>query len=177
MEEIHGIKIHEDSSGPRPIRVRGTSIIGLVGEASGASEKFWPVNTPVLVSKHPDEFKDDRKLGLNTNLYKALKTIFDEQPTFVVVVRATSAKEVEKAVKTFEKSESITGKVPKILCTNGYAANTETAGINPVLQSFTATAKKIRSTFPRNTSRPNATARSLELLRTPCIVGHTIGRR
>ena len=145
MEEIHGIKIHEDSSGPRPIRVRGTSIIGLIGEAAGASEKYWPVNTPVLVSKHPDEFKDDRKLGVNTNLYKALKTIFDEQPTFVVVIRVASAKEAEKAVKIFEKSESITGKVPKILCTNGYAANAESAGVNSVLQSFTATAKKIRS--------------------------------
>lgn len=145
MEEIHGIKIHEDSSGPRPIRVRGTSIIGLIGEAEGASNKHWPVNTPVLVSQHPEEFAEERKLATNTKLYKALKTIFDEQPSYVVVVRIASKKDAAAAVKQFEKSESITGKVPKILCTNGYAATVDSAGINGTLQEFTSTAKKIRA--------------------------------
>ena len=29
---------------------RSKSHVSLVGEAAGASEKYWPVNTPVLVS-------------------------------------------------------------------------------------------------------------------------------
>jgi len=145
MEEIHGIKIHEDTSGPRPIRVRGTSILGLIGEANGADAKYWPANTPVLVSQHPDSFTEERKLDPATNLYKALKTIFDEQPTYVVVIRMEGEVDAAKTVKLFERSESITGKIPKILCTNGYTASLVSDAVDPVLQAFTATAKKIRA--------------------------------
>lgn len=117
---FHGLHIYEEDSGPAPIKINGTSVIGIIGEAPDAKSTKWPLNTPFLITKSPDDLKSDETLGDTGSLVTGLRAIFETCPTFVVAIRVENAEAVPAAVKLFEKAGSIAKMVPKILCTNGY---------------------------------------------------------
>ena len=117
---FHGISVLEDNSGPKPVRVTSTSVIGIIGTAANANVTKWPENKPFLISKHPDEFKGNETLGDTGSLVTGLRAIFDTCPTFVVGIRVATEDDVAAAVPLFEKAGSIAKMVPKILCTNGH---------------------------------------------------------
>jgi len=91
---FHGINILQDNSGPKPIKVAGTSVIGIIGTAANANATKWPVNKPFLITKHPDEFKGNETLGDTGSLVTELRAIFDTCPTFVVGIRVSSDSDV-----------------------------------------------------------------------------------
>lgn len=149
-QNFHGINFHEDNSGPFQIRLMGTSIIGIIGKATSASDEHWPAKTPVLVSVHPDKMITERQFtgaDKEESLYLGLKAIFDEQPCNVIAIRIKGDTDAEilEAIQMFEKAASIVGKVPKILCTNGYIADKISDTLDQKLDQFRKTADKIRA--------------------------------
>ena len=162
---FHGISVLEDNSGPKPIKVSGTSVIGIIGTADQANDQKWPVNKPFLITKHPDEFKGNETLGDTGSLVSGLRAIFDTCPTFVVGIRVATEDDVAAAVPLFEKAASIAKMVPRILCTNGHTRKVAAQSLNslsneaddeiseeskkimadPVAVAFSNTAEKIRA--------------------------------
>ncbi len=130
---FHGISVLEDNSGPKPIKVSGTSVIGIIGTADQADVQKWPVNKPFLITKHPDEFKGNETLGDTGSLVSGLRAIFDTCPTFVVAIRVKSESDVASAVPLFEKAGSIAKMVPRILCTNGHTKKVAAQSLNSLI--------------------------------------------
>ena len=47
----HGVRVIETSEGVHPIRIISTAVIGLVATATDADATYFPLNTPVLVTR------------------------------------------------------------------------------------------------------------------------------
>ena len=77
---LHGVETIEIDSGPRPVRLVKSSVIGLVGTAAAG-----PVNELVLVSGESDfaQFGAD---GAGYTIVRELKRIFKQKGTVVVAV-------------------------------------------------------------------------------------------
>ena len=50
MSFLHGLEVVESASGLSEVKVNSTSVIGVIGTASDASEEDFPINEPVLIS-------------------------------------------------------------------------------------------------------------------------------
>lgn len=77
---LHGVETIEIDSGPRPVRLVKTAVVGLVGTALAG-----PVNVPVLVS-HERDFAQFGPDAPGCTIRKALARIYKQKGTVAVVV-------------------------------------------------------------------------------------------
>ncbi len=167
---LHGVEVTEIANGVRPIEQVSSSVIGIVGTAPGADPVAFPLNTPVIVAGSRYEAA---KLDVTTDgtgggtLLHALDGIFDQIGATVIVVRVEEGAddsetltnvigEVDadtgqyKGVHGLLASESVNGKVPKILCAPGFthqrpedAEGVETS--NPVVAELVTIAERLKA--------------------------------
>ncbi|WP_086930628.1 phage tail sheath C-terminal domain-containing protein [Agarilytica rhodophyticola] len=83
MPFLHGVEVVEIDTGPRPIRTARSSIIGLIGTAPDADER-WPLHTPKLIAGRRG---DTIGLGTTGTLPAAIDDIFDQTGAMIVVIR------------------------------------------------------------------------------------------
>jgi len=74
---LHGVETIEIDTGPRPVRLVKSSVVGLVGTSS-----IGPVNKNILVTKYGDlaQFSPDG------TIFRELKRLWDQKPTVCIVV-------------------------------------------------------------------------------------------
>lgn len=73
---LHGVETIEIDTGPRPVRLVKSSVVGLIGTAGAG-----PVNQNVLVTKHADI----AQFGTDGTIARELKRMWDQKPTVVIV--------------------------------------------------------------------------------------------
>ncbi|MBQ7627078.1 MAG: phage tail sheath subtilisin-like domain-containing protein [Rhodocyclaceae bacterium] len=77
---LHGVETIEIDSGPRPVKLVKTAVIGIVGTAVAG-----PVNTPVLVSSERD-FAQFGPAHAGATIRAALERIYKQKGTVAVVI-------------------------------------------------------------------------------------------
>lgn len=147
---LHGIDFLDIDTGPRPIRVASSSVIGIVGTAPDADPTAFPLNTPVLIagSRKQAALLDTTGNGEGT-LPSALDDILDQAGAAVVVVRVdegvsdtetlanviggTDANTGQyQGVYGFLGAKSVVGVKPRILCAPGFTHQRRTGAITAV---------------------------------------------
>jgi phage tail sheath protein FI len=149
MSFLHGVEVLELDSGPRPIRIAPTSVIGIVGTAPNADESAFPLNTPTLIAGSRLEAAkldlSDQKLGTLPN---ALDGILDQAGAVVIVVRieegATEAETLAnviggvnaetgafEGVQALLGAQSVVGFSPRLLIAPGFTHQRLEDGDNP----------------------------------------------
>lgn len=140
---LHGVDVIEIDTGPRPIKVARSSVIGLVGTAPDADSDKFPLNTPVLIagSRQEASYLDTKGSGGGT-LPAALNGIFDQIGAVVVVVRvepgadeaATQANVIggttngeSTGLSVLLEAQSEVGVTPRILAAPGFSHLTAVA--------------------------------------------------
>ncbi|MGS5088280.1 phage tail sheath subtilisin-like domain-containing protein [Hydrogenophaga sp. A37] len=73
---LHGVETIEIDTGPRPVRLVKSSVVGLIGTAGSG-----PINQNVLVTK----YGDIAQFGTQGTIARELKRLFDQKPTVVIV--------------------------------------------------------------------------------------------
>ena len=135
---LHGVEVIEINSGPRPIQVVRSSVIGLIGTAPDADANQFPYDTPVLIagSRKQAAGLDTKGKGAGT-LPAAIDGIFDQVGAVVIVVRVqkgaddaatrskviggTTAKGENTGLKVFLEAQSELGFTPRLLCAPGFS--------------------------------------------------------
>jgi phage tail sheath protein FI len=144
---LHGVQVLDIDSGPRPVQIASSSVIGIIGTAPDADPIAFPLNTPVLVagSRTVAAKLDMTGNGAGT-LPDAMDSIFDQIGAVVVVVRvdvgandtATLANIIggvdgvtgqRKGVQAFLAAKSMLGVQPRILIAPGFTHTRVTNGI------------------------------------------------
>ncbi|ETT00154.1 phage tail sheath protein [Providencia alcalifaciens] len=80
----HGVRVVEINEGTRPISTVNTAIVGMVCTADDADAKYFPLNTPVLIT---DVIEASSKAGDSGSLARALDAIGNQSKPVTVVVR------------------------------------------------------------------------------------------
>ncbi|HHR6404364.1 TPA: phage tail sheath protein [Providencia alcalifaciens] len=80
----HGVRVVEINEGTRPISTVNTAIVGMVCTADDADAKYFPLNTPVLIT---DVIEASGKAGDSGSLARALDAIGNQSKPVTVVVR------------------------------------------------------------------------------------------
>lgn len=165
---LHGVEVTEIANGVRPIESVSSSIIGIVGTAPGADPVAFPLNTPVVVAGSSYEAA---KLDVTTDgtgggtLPAALDGIFDQIGATVIVVRVEEETQetdtlvnvrggVDAQTGQYEgvyallASESVNGKVPRIICAPGFTHQRPNDGdgnptANPVVAELISIAERL----------------------------------
>ena len=134
---LHGPEVIEIDSGPRPIQVVRSSVIGLIGTAPDADANQFPYDTPVLIAGSRKEAAGLDAVGDgNGTLPAAIDGIFDQVGAVIVVVRVaegsddaetqanivggTTPEGENTGLKVFLESQSELGFTPRLLCAPGY---------------------------------------------------------
>lgn len=153
---LHGVDVIEIDSGPRPIKVARSSVIGIVGTAPDADANKFPYNTPVLIagSRQEASFLDTTGNGEGT-LPAAMDSIFDQIGAVIVVVRvaegnddaATQANIIggttngeSSGLPVLLEAQSEVGVTPRILCAPGFSH------VQAVASEMEAIANRLRGT-------------------------------
>jgi phage tail sheath protein FI len=138
---LHGVEVVEITDGPRPLRTVRSSVIGLVGTATGSPAGF-PVNTPVLVTSASAA----SQLGATSYLGKALEAIFKQAGALVVVVRVATKADVAgtaaalSGVHALRSSQSVLGFTPRVIVAEGADSVTTIDDVKSVASSLRAVA-------------------------------------
>ncbi len=132
-EFMHGIRTTEKLANEQAIRSRSPSVIGLIATADDADATYFPLDTPVLVTKISDA---QGKAGTTGTLKRVLQDIADQVRPVMVVVRVAEGKGADEAAKAADQlantigdnvagaytgayallaAETITGAKPKII--------------------------------------------------------------
>lgn len=166
----HGPEVEEVVNGVRPIESVSSSVIGIVGTAPGADPIAFPLNTPVVVAGSRYEAA---KLSISGDgvllgtLPGSMDGIFDQIGATVVVVRVQEESQESDTlvnviggidadtgnyagVHAFIASESINGRVPKILCAPGFTHQKPVDGdgnpsANPVIAEMISIAERLKA--------------------------------
>lgn len=157
---IHGVRVLEVASGPRPVTTVRSAIIGIVGTAPLADATAFPLNTPVMIAgSRAEAAKLALTAGDRGTLPQALDDIFAQAGAVVVVVRvekgvsetATMANIIAGARHLID-AESILGVAPRILLAPGFThqrpADAENVGeflANPVVSELVTVAERLRA--------------------------------
>lgn len=104
---LHGVRVIEQTDGPRPIRTIATSIIGIVATGDDADAALFPLNEPVLLT---DLAQAIGKAGKKGTLAKTLNAIYRQANNLTVVVRVAEAKNDATAQNAAVIGEYINGK-------------------------------------------------------------------
>lgn len=126
----HGISTSTDDSGARPVVVKPTSTIVIIGTAPDADADTYPLNTPVLVAGSPSVLA---KLDTSANgdregtLLKCCEAIFDQKRTIIVVIRveegadiAATRVNVIAGFNAIDGVQELIGYKPRILIAPGF---------------------------------------------------------
>lgn len=102
---LHGVETIEIDTGPRPVRLVKTAVIGLIGTAVAG-----PVNTPVLVSSDRD-FAQFGPAVQGSTIRDALDGYYDQKPTVVIVVNVLDPTMHKTAVPMEQADVSLDGRI------------------------------------------------------------------
>jgi len=135
----HGIFLVTDNSGPRPIAVLNTSVIGIVGTAEAADAAAFPLNTPVLISgsrRQAAKLDTTSDLSGVGTLYDSVNAILDQSGALIVVVRvaegadaaetqtnvigATAADGSRSGLQALYDARTVLGVAPRIMLAPGF---------------------------------------------------------
>ncbi|WCR54463.1 MAG: Putative prophage major tail sheath protein [Wolbachia endosymbiont of Ctenocephalides orientis wCori] len=105
---LHGVNVIEITSGARTIRTSKSSVIGVIGTATDADEKVFPLNKPVLIS---GRLKEAAKLSKQGTLFSAVSSIFSQIGATVVVIRVEESNNADTKLKESETLGNIIGGV------------------------------------------------------------------
>lgn len=148
---LHGVEVVEIDTGPRPIRIVRSSVIGLIGTAPDADPTNFPLNTPVLIAGSRREAgRLDLTGQARGTLPNALDAIFDQAGAMVVVVRVAEGADTDETmtniiggvtagggaytgVHAFLAARSEVALTPRLLIAPGYTHQRITDGITSVL--------------------------------------------
>ena len=102
---LHGVETIQIDTGPRPVRLVKTAVIGLIGTAVAG-----PVNTPVLVSSDRDfaQFGPDVS---GSTIRDALDGYYAQKPTVVIVVNVLDPAVHKTAVPTEQADVGVDGRI------------------------------------------------------------------
>ncbi len=167
---LHGVEVLELDSGPRPIRISPTAVIGIVGTAPNADEAAFPLNTPTLIAGSRIEAAKldltDQKQG---TLPSALDGIFDQTGAVVIVVRVAEGENESETlanviggvnaetgayegVQALLGAQSVVGFSPRLLIAPGFthqrpedADNPGSYFANPVVAELQGIADRLRA--------------------------------
>ena len=136
----HGIFLVTDESGPRPISVLNTSVIGIVGTAPAADAAAFPLNKPVLISgsrRQAAKLDNTSDTSGGGTLLNAVTAILDQGGALIVVVRvavgaddtetqnnvigATLANGDRTGLQAFYDARTALGVWPRILLETGFS--------------------------------------------------------
>ncbi|AIL13672.1 hypothetical protein IM40_09570 (plasmid) [Candidatus Paracaedimonas acanthamoebae] len=151
---LHGIEIQEQDIGPRSIGLIDSSVIGLVGTATGIEK-----NRPILIKGSKDPLLE--KLGKAGTIPTALAGIFDQTEAQVVVVnigegtaddeagedtagnggkpKLKGTSNLKTAAESLLNAESVVHKTPRILIAPGFSNKKE------AIESLLSVAQRLRS--------------------------------
>lgn len=135
---LHGVEVIEIDSGPRPIQVVRSSVIGLIGTAPDADANQFPYNTPVLIAGSRTQAAGLDTVGKGKGtLPAAIDGIFDQIGAVVVVVRVqegsddaetqsniiggVSPQGENTGLQVLLEAQSELGFTPRILCAVGFS--------------------------------------------------------
>lgn len=136
---LHGIETVEVDDGSTPVSTLKTNLIGLIGTAPDADAALFPLNTPVLLFANTTKAA---ALGTDGTLLDAIKAIYDQSATQVVVVRVAEgttqaetwsntvgSSAAKTGVWSFLNTRPVYGIEPKILIAPGLTTDRPTNGI------------------------------------------------
>ncbi|ROS05706.1 hypothetical protein EDC56_1255 [Sinobacterium caligoides] len=135
MAFLHGVEVLESDSGARPVQEANASIIYICGTAPDADVDLFPLETPVLIN---GDLKlvaalDPGGKGAGS-LYRALKGIYDQAKSIVIVSRVEEGADaaatavavagdsiLRTGVYSALNAQSVTGYEPKLILTTGFS--------------------------------------------------------
>lgn len=160
---LHGVRVLDVDSGPRPIRSVNSAVIGLVGTAPDADATAFPLNQPVLIAgSRAEAAKLDTVGDGEGTLPAALDAIFDQIGAPVVVVRVAEGEDIDETmlnviggvnsttgdyegVHALAGAKSKLGYQPRILCAPGFTHQRTDLAANGVVSELLGIADKLRA--------------------------------
>ena len=126
----HGVRVIETSEGVHPIRIISTAVIGLVATATDADATYFPLNTPVLVTRMNEAIS---KAGTSGTLHTALSIIADQVRPMMVVVRVPEGAGADPEAKQADQTAKAIGSAVDGVYTGLHALLTAQArlGVTP----------------------------------------------
>lgn len=147
----HGVRVIELNEGSRPIRTISTAIPGIVCTADDADAKYFPLNTPVLIT---DVIDAAGKAGDTGTLARSLQAIGDQAKPVTVVVRVeqgeseaettsniiggSTAEGRKTGLQALTAAQSRLGVKPRILAVPGHDTQ-------PVAEALASISQKLRA--------------------------------
>ncbi len=149
----HGVRVIELNEGTRPIRTINTAIAGMVCTADDADAKYFPLNTPVLIT---DVIDAAGKAGDTGTLARSLEAIGNQAKPVTVVVRVeqgeseaettsniiggSTAEGRKTGLQALTAAQSRVGIKPRILAVPGHDTQAVSAAIAGIAQKMRAMA-------------------------------------
>lgn len=149
----HGVRVIELNEGTRPIRTINTAIAGMVCTADDADEKYFPLNTPVLIT---DVIDAAGKAGDTGTLARSLEAIGNQAKPVTVVVRVeqgeseaettsniiggSTAEGRKTGLQALTAAQSRVGVKPRILAVPGHDTQAVSAALAGIAQKMRAMA-------------------------------------
>ena len=149
----HGVRVIELNEGTRPIRTISTAIAGMVCTADDADAKYFPLNTPVLIT---DVIDAAGKAGDTGTLARSLEAIGNQAKPVTVVVRVeqgeseaettsniiggSTAEGRKTGLQALTAAQSRVGVKPRILAVPGHDTQAVSAAIAGIAQKMRAMA-------------------------------------
>ncbi|MEY0512953.1 phage tail sheath protein [Providencia manganoxydans] len=147
----HGVRVIELNEGTRPIRTISTAIPGMVCTADDADAKYFPLNTPVLIT---DVIDAAGKAGDTGTLARSLQAIGDQAKPVTVVVRVeqgeseaettsniiggSTAEGRKTGLQALTAAQSRLGVKPRILAVPGHDTQPVAAALASISQKLRA---------------------------------------
>ncbi|HGN0867788.1 TPA: phage tail sheath protein [Providencia alcalifaciens] len=149
----HGVRVVELNEGTRPIRTINTAIAGMVCTADDADAKYFPLNTPVLIT---DVMDAAGKAGDTGTLARALEAIGNQSKPVTVVVRVeqgeteaettsniiggSTAEGRKTGLQALTVAQSRVGVKPRIIAVPGHDTQAVSASLAGIAQKMRAMA-------------------------------------
>ncbi len=149
----HGVRVIELNEGTRPIRTINTAIAGMVCTADDADAKYFPLNTPVLIT---DVIDAAGKAGDTGTLGRSLEAIGNQAKPVTVVVRVeqgeseaettsniiggSTAEGRKTGLQALTAAQSRVGVKPRILAVPGHDTQAVSAALAGIAQKMRAMA-------------------------------------
>lgn len=102
----HGVRVVEVNDGTRPVRIISTAVIGLVATAADADATYFPLDTPVLVTRIDMAIS---KAGTSGTLRRSLEAIADQARPVMIIVRVAEGAGADAEAKQADQDAKVIG--------------------------------------------------------------------
>ena len=102
----HSVRVTEVTDGTRPVRIISTAVIGIVATATDADATFFPLDTPVLVTRIDLAIS---KAGTSGTLRRTLEAIADQTRPVMVIVRVAEGTGADAEARQLDQDAKVIG--------------------------------------------------------------------